>query len=238
MKNWTEGKMITACQKMVNRMKLLALRLKHHRLDNKCSAAFKACIAKNGMTHELVPPDCHHCNIAEWAIQTFKNHCVSILSGVDNRFPPSLWCHLVQPAELTVNLLQQSNVAPKVSAYAHVHGQHDYMKCPFPPLGCTVIAHVKPKNRWSWDIHRDISFNIGTAMEHHQCFHIYIVKTRATRISGTVFFKHQYITNPQVTPKTLIIKAALDLTSALKDQSHAMARWQRCSKSSANYSQK
>ncbi len=53
-------------------------------------------------------------------------------------------------------------------------------------------------------------------MEHHQCFHIYIVKTRATRISDTLFFKHQYITNPQGTPKTLVIKAALDLTSALK----------------------
>ncbi len=42
------------------------------------------------------------------------------------------------------------------------------------------------------------------------------MKTRATRISDTVFFKHQYITNLQVTPKTLVIKAALDLTSALK----------------------
>ncbi len=42
------------------------------------------------------------------------------------------------------------------------------------------------------------------------------MKTRATRISDTVFFKHQYITNPQVTPKILIIKAALDLKSALK----------------------
>jgi hypothetical protein len=42
------------------------------------------------------------------------------------------------------------------------------------------------------------------------------VITRATRISDTVFFKHQYITNPQVTPATLIIKVALDLTSALK----------------------
>jgi hypothetical protein len=53
-------------------------------------------------------------------------------------------------------------------------------------------------------------------MEHHQCFHIYIVKTRVMRISDTVFFKHQYITNLQVTPKTLVIKAASDLTSALK----------------------
>ncbi len=57
--------MITAYQKMVDRMKLFAFGLKHHRLDNKCLAAFKACIAKNGMTHELVPPDCHCRNIAK-----------------------------------------------------------------------------------------------------------------------------------------------------------------------------
>ncbi len=62
----------------------------------------------------------------------------------------------------------------------------------------------------------DTGFNIGMAMEYHQCFHIYIVRTIATRVSNTVFFKHQYITNPQVTPKTLVIKAALELTSALK----------------------
>ncbi len=42
------------------------------------------------------------------------------------------------------------------------------------------------------------------------------MKTRAKRVSDTVFFKHQCITNAQVTPKTLVIKAALDLTSALK----------------------
>jgi hypothetical protein len=74
MKNQTEGKMITAYQKMVNRMKLLALGLKHHRLDNECLAAFKACIAKNGMTHKLVPLDCHRCNISKRAIKTFKTH--------------------------------------------------------------------------------------------------------------------------------------------------------------------
>jgi hypothetical protein len=54
------------------------------------------------------------------------------------------------------------------------------------------------------------------AMEHHQCFHIYIVKIRTTRVGNTVFFKHQYMTNPQVTPDTLVIKAALKLTSGLK----------------------
>jgi hypothetical protein len=167
MNNQTKDKMIMAYQQMVDRMKLLALGLKHHRLDIECLAAFKACIAKNGMTHKLVPMDCHHRNIAKWAIYMFKNHFVSILSGVDDRFPLFLWCHLVQPAELTVNLLQQSNVSPKVSTYAHVHGQYNYMKRPFAPLVWVVMAHVKPKNRSSWDIHADTSFNIRMAMEHH-----------------------------------------------------------------------
>jgi hypothetical protein len=81
------------------------------------------------------------------------------------------------------------------------------------------MAHIKPMNRQSWDIHSDTGLNIGMAMEHHQCFHIYIVKTRATRTSDTVFLKHQYITNPQVTPETLVIKAALDLRTALKRNS-------------------
>ncbi len=122
--------MINAYQQMVNRMKLSALRLKHHHLDNKCLAKFKEWIMKKGMTHKLVPPGCHRRNIAKWAIQMFKNNFVSILSGVDNRFPLSLWCHLVQPAELTINLLHQSNIAPKVSAYAHVHGQQKLHETP------------------------------------------------------------------------------------------------------------
>ncbi len=36
MKNIMEGKMINAYQKMVDRMKILGLGLKHHRLDNEC----------------------------------------------------------------------------------------------------------------------------------------------------------------------------------------------------------
>jgi hypothetical protein len=105
---------------------------------------------------------------------------------------------------------------PKISAYAHVHRQHDYMKRLFAPLGCLVMAHVKPKNRRTWDVHGEVGYSIGTSMEHNRCFNVYIVKTRATRISDSVFFKHQYITNPQITPETLVMKVAAELTSALK----------------------
>jgi hypothetical protein len=101
-------------------------------------------------------------------------------------------------------------------AFAHVHGQHDYMKKPFAPIGCAVQVHVKPGNRRTWDTHTEAGYNLGTSMEHHRCFKIYVTKTRATRVSGTVFFKHQYITNPVVSPESLVVAAAQQLTTALK----------------------
>jgi hypothetical protein len=156
MKNQTEGKMITAYQKMVNRMKLSALGLKHHRLDNECLAALKACIAKNGMTHKLGPLDCHHCNIAEQAIQTFKNHFVSILRGVEDRFPPlPVVTSRATSGTHHQPITTEQHCTKSVSAYAHVHGQHDYMKRPFAPKGCMIMAHVKPKNSQFWDVHAD-----------------------------------------------------------------------------------
>jgi hypothetical protein len=78
------------------------------------------------------------------------------------------------------------------------------------------MAHVKPKNRRTWDVHGEVGYSIGTSMEHHRCLNVYIVKTRVTRVSDSVFLKHQYITNPQITSETLVMKAAAELTSALK----------------------
>jgi hypothetical protein len=131
MKNRLEDEMIKAYQKIINRMKVAGLGLKTHQLDNKASKMYKQSIPQNGMMHKLVPPDNHRSN----------------LSSVDNKFLLSLWCTLLKQMELTVNLLRQSNLVPKISAFAHVHGQHDYMKNPFAQIGCAVQIHVKPKNR-------------------------------------------------------------------------------------------
>jgi hypothetical protein len=129
-----------------------------------------------------------------------QTYFIVILSRDDGRFPLSLWCYLVRPAELTVNLLRQSNVTPKILAYIHVHGQHNYMNHPFTPLGCSVMAHIKPKQTYLGRTRQGRLQHWHPSMEHHQCFTIYIAKTRATRVSDAVFFKHQYITNPQIMP--------------------------------------
>jgi hypothetical protein len=97
MKNRTEGEMIRVYQKILNRMKAAGLGLGKQILNNKFSAAMKACIKKNSMDYELIPPGQHRRNQAEWAIQTFKAQFISILAGVDDKFSLLLWCHLLKP---------------------------------------------------------------------------------------------------------------------------------------------
>jgi hypothetical protein len=53
-------------------------------------------------------------------------------------------------------------------------------------------------------------------MEHYCCFKVYIIRTRARRLRDTLFFKHQYITNPKVSPRIMVIQAVQQLTSALQ----------------------
>ncbi len=168
------------------------------------------------MEYELIPPGNHQRNQAKWAIQTFKTHFISILAGVNDQFPLSLWCYLLEPTELTLNLLRQSNRAPKILTFAHIHGHHNYMKKPFAPLGCAIHSHVKPDNRRSWDARANAGFNLRTSMEHHRCYRLYITKMQAMQLRDTVNFKHQCITNPTVSPESLIIAVAQQLTAALK----------------------
>ena len=106
MGNRTSSEMIKTYQALVDRLHSCGIKPKRRILDNEASIEFKKCIQENGMTYQLVPPHDHRRNIAEKAIQTFKNHFVSILCGVDEKFPMSLWDKLMPQAEMTLNLLR------------------------------------------------------------------------------------------------------------------------------------
>jgi hypothetical protein len=76
MKNRTAGKMVQAYQVLIDRLNSAGIFPKLQILDNKCSADMKEIIKTNKMEFQLVPPHDHHCNLAEKAIQTFKDHFV------------------------------------------------------------------------------------------------------------------------------------------------------------------
>ena len=64
----------------------------------------------------------HRRNAAERAIQTFKDHFIAGLASVDPQFPIQEWDRLLPQATITLNLLRNARVNPKLSSYAYLFG--------------------------------------------------------------------------------------------------------------------
>ena len=94
---------------------------------------------------------------------------------------------------------------PKISAYAHVYGPHDYNVAPFVPIGMETLVHDKPKRRGIFAEHYIKGLVLGKVFEHYRSCIMWVKDTRATRILATVFQKHNYITYQYITPKDQVI---------------------------------
>ena len=87
-------------------------------LDHKVCAEFKKTIVKYwGASYQLVLPNLHRGNVAEIAIQTFKAQLLAIVAGVYPNFPKYMWDNLLVQTELTINLLRQVTLNPRMSAW-------------------------------------------------------------------------------------------------------------------------
>ena len=215
LKDSTDGSLIQAYQKLWKRITSSgAVTPKLHILDNEVSIRFKEEIKKN-CAIQLVPPDTHRRNLAERAIQTFKNHFIAILSGVDESFPMPLWDRLLLQTVMTLNMLRKSRINPTVSAYEYVNGKFDYNRMPLAPMGCAVQVHNSTNRRLTWAEHSLDGWYLKTSEEHYRCHVVFIKKTRSERISDTVIFQHRYITNPTITPEDKVVKALGDVKQAL-----------------------
>jgi hypothetical protein len=127
-----------------------------------------------------------------------------------------LWCQLLPQVEWQLLLLLQSRVNPGMSAYAHVHqGQHDYNKHPFVPIGMESLVHTKSHKQQTYQQHCNKGYVIGTLFEHYRCQKVWTKDTHAMVVSGAVWFKHKYLTNPSVTPEDQIIAAIGKLAKTL-----------------------
>jgi hypothetical protein len=94
--------------------------------DNEASADFRQVITEPWKTKfQLVPPDMHRRNKEEQMIRHFKNHFLSILVGVNAAFLPYLWDLLLPQAKVTIDLLRQATIYPKISALEYFNGPVD-----------------------------------------------------------------------------------------------------------------
>ena len=115
----------------------------------------------------------HRRNIAERAIRTFKAHFIAGLCSTHKNFPLNLWDRLVPQAQMTVNMLRQSNCNPKISAYEHIYGKYNFEATPMAPPGTKAITHLKQNQRTTFGHGGLNSWYIGPSIEHYRCLKFY-----------------------------------------------------------------
>ena len=184
-------------------------------MDNEAANELKQAILKYKLSYQLTPPHIHRINAAERAIRTFKNHFLAGLATVDPSFPINEWDRLIPQAEITLNLLRQSRINPRLSAYSILHGHYDFNKHPMAPPGTKIVVHVKPAQRPSWGYHGDDGFYIGPALEHYRCVKCLMASTRHVRISDTVQFFPHHVAFPEIALTDRLRNAIDDIVSTL-----------------------
>ena len=158
--------MMLARRRALKQMHAVGIIPKRQVLDNKTSTAYRQEIMETGVTYQLVPPDDHMRNIAGETIQTWKDHFISVCSGVSAHLTMYLWCRLIPQAEKQLLLLRQTNINPKISAFAYLYGLRDYNAQPFVPIVMEAMIHDKPSRQKKFAQHCSKGFVLDSSQEH------------------------------------------------------------------------
>ena len=188
LKNRTAQEIKTAYLHIYNLLKARGVAPKTFILDNETSNSLLNAFEKEKLTYQLVPPHIHRKNAAERAIDTWKNHFIAGLSSVHPEFPLHEWDRLTDQGMITLNLLRNARVNPKLSAYEYIFGHFNYTATPIAPPGMKLVVHMKPAQRGSWDPHGTIGFYVGPTLIHYRCFKCFIPTTNSKRITDTITF--------------------------------------------------
>ena len=111
---------------------------------NEVSKKLKRACEKYTVNYQLVPPHSHRANNAERAIQTFKNNFKAGLATIDPEHPIANWDILLTKSVMTLNMLLDSILNSKISAYTHIFSNYDFNNTPIVSSGTKVVVYSKP----------------------------------------------------------------------------------------------
>ncbi len=178
-------------------------------LDNETSKALEDYLKLREITYQFTPPETHRSNRAERAIQTFKNHFITMLCLTDPSYPVGAWIHLLWMAEFTLNMMRGSGITPTISAWHQLNGPYDWSSHPIAPAGTRVVILETPEQRSSWAPHGSDGWFISPALLHYRCYDVLTKQTMGIRTTSSVqWYPNQYVL-PGGDPYALIT-AAID----------------------------
>ena len=166
---------------------------------------------------ELVPPGTHRRNASEATIRNFKAHFLSVLAGTSQDFRHHCGIYLLPQAEITINLLRQSNATPNVSACAHLSGPFGYNKMPLAPMGMSVQVHKKTDKRGTRGYHTVDGWYLATSPEHYRTHRRHIKSINNKLFTDTIHFSHINLTQPTITHDKNNLAAIADCAKAIKN---------------------
>ncbi len=209
----TEASLGAAFTRTYQFFKDLGHQIQFQVLDNECPESLVRFFKQQRVILDRVPPTQKRANKAESAIQTFRNHFLSILVGTHPNFPINQWHHLLLQTEATLNILMlhawPDNMA--ISAYHGLHRRpYDFLSHPMAPCGTLLVAHDPGSAKW--DNHGRIGFYLGPALTHYRAYHCFIADTNATRICDSVVM---FYPAPLVLPGASRFDQLLQLTECL-----------------------
>jgi hypothetical protein len=140
------------------------------------------------------------------AIQTFKDHFLTILAGTAPTFSKDRWDLLLPQAELMLNLLRPSN-NPSLMAWHSLFGPFNFSATPMGPAGCHVLIHMKAAVWKLWENHCHEGFYIGPALQHYCCYRVLNKLTGAVTISDAINFWHHYLQEPTLSLEDKLLHA-------------------------------
>jgi hypothetical protein len=217
LKNKTAGEITKAWMHIHNKLQTQGANPSIYIIDNEASNELKTALKKKEIKYQLVPPHVHRRNAAERAIRTYKNHLLAILAGADPDYPIQEWDRFLPQCQITLNLLRNSRVNPKLSAHAYLFGNFNFNATPLAPLGTKVVVHLKPNKRTSYSYHGEEGWYIGPSLEHYRCFKCYFPLTRSVRDADTIEFFPKTIPFPTTTTEDYLIQSTQDIIQLLKE---------------------
>ena len=184
-------------------------------MDNQCTKQIKKFLTANNCNLLLVEPHNHCVNAAKCAIQTFKDHFISALAMTDSKFPLQLWDKLTSQVKNTLNLMQASHINPNMSAYEAIWGPYDWNCFPLAPLGCKAVIYESPDALGSWGSRGTNAWYLSPLVDHYQCNHYFIPKTRVYQISGSAELFPQHCQVPFLSIKDQLQELTNKMVSTL-----------------------
>lgn len=183
-----EAAYLKICENGVNHFKQFNINIRIMRFDNSISPLVKNFLKFTKQIEiELVPVDNHRANKAERSIQTWKNHRIASLASCDPQCPDSCFIEMNEQLIMTMNMMRESAITDKLSAYQQLHGNYDYSNNPIAPLGMKVeVYRSKASRDTTWSNHTFTGFYVGPALEHHKCFRVYNPLTKRVIITDSL----------------------------------------------------